>query len=253
MTLSNLSSSSLYRVGTGLVGVGNWAQVTATTGSPTTGTYTDANGVAWKYYQWTASGSFTATAGLIDVLVVGGGGAGGGGAGQGGDGGHAIYGPQSFTAAMHTVTVGGGGSQSPEGTQNGGVGSPNPGQDSVCGPYTAGGGERGAVSNTSYGGSGAVRRTTGVIGGLGVTSSITGSAIGYGGGGGAGTNGGALSAGSDGGGTGSNWNGGGGSRGTTNRGGGGGGGGRDAGGAATGWSGGSGIVIIRVPSTFALA
>ena len=49
----------------------NWATVTAVTGSPTSASYTDADGVEWTYYQWTGSGSVTVTAGVVDALVVG--------------------------------------------------------------------------------------------------------------------------------------------------------------------------------------
>lgn len=67
------------------------ASVTATTGSPTTATYTN-GGINYKSYKFTGSGSITfSAAGFADILVVGGGGAGGqygvernggGGAGQ---------------------------------------------------------------------------------------------------------------------------------------------------------------------------
>jgi hypothetical protein len=44
-----------------------------------TGTYTDGNGVAWKYKDYSASGNLTiSTAGLIEVMVLAGGGGGGG-------------------------------------------------------------------------------------------------------------------------------------------------------------------------------
>lgn len=111
MTLSRLSTSSLYNVGTGIVGAGNWASVTATTGSPTTGTYTDANGIAWKWYRWTGSGSVTTTAGLIDALLV----ASGNNAAVGfsapdirgyGAPGNVLSGIRELSSATHTVTVG---------------------------------------------------------------------------------------------------------------------------------------------------
>ena len=84
-----------------------FAEVTATTGSPTTGTYTDADGT-WRYYKWTGAGSVTLTAGLVDVLVVGGGG-GGVAATWNGMGGSVVTGLQYFAAGTHTVTIGSGG------------------------------------------------------------------------------------------------------------------------------------------------
>ena len=94
----------------GLPGYGSWAQVTATTGSPTTGTYTDGNGVDWKYYQWTADGSVTLTEGVVEALLVGG----GGGSGQtvrggGGGGGAVLEVMGAAPAGTHSVTVGQGG------------------------------------------------------------------------------------------------------------------------------------------------
>ena len=88
----------------GLEGIGDWATVTATTGSPTTGTYTDGNGVDWKYYQWAGAGSVTTTEGVVDALL--------GGAGtksnnnNHGDGGDVNRGVFPVPAGTSTITVG---------------------------------------------------------------------------------------------------------------------------------------------------
>ena len=74
MTFSTLNTNKLLPqyVNNGLTNLGNWANVTAVTGTPTTGTYTDSTGT-YKYWQWTGAGSITTTLGAIDTLVVGGG------------------------------------------------------------------------------------------------------------------------------------------------------------------------------------
>lgn len=145
MTISRTSNSSLYNVNQGIVGAGNWARVTATTGSPTTGTYTDANGVSWKYYQWTANGSVTLTAGLVDMLLVGGGASEAGG--KPGGSGYVRDGIRSFTSATHTVTIGSYGINQP----------------GVLGPYSA---SNGGLSN-------------GTAVAANVASSITGTSVTY--------------------------------------------------------------------------
>jgi hypothetical protein len=59
--------------------------ISGTTGSPTTATYTD--GFAYKTYRWTGTGSLTTTkAGLVDILLVGGGAGSGSGTNNGGGG-----------------------------------------------------------------------------------------------------------------------------------------------------------------------
>ena len=95
----------------GLIGQGNWCRITAVTGSPATGTYTDGSGVTWKWYRWTGNGSITNTAGMMDVLVVGGGGNGAtsanGAVRGGGGGGEVIDGVRYFSGGTTSVTVGG--------------------------------------------------------------------------------------------------------------------------------------------------
>ena len=192
MAISSFTSSGLYTplVYEGLEGVGNWAYVTATTGSPTTGTYTDANSVEWKWYRWTSAGSVTTTAGAIDILVVGGGsGSWATVLGPGrvfGSGGKVIDGVRGFTAATHTVTVGAAG------------GDAVTGKSSVLGSFSTGEVAYGSVVST--------------------TSSITGTSIAY-----SGTNASPVA----------------------NRG-----HGQENAGAG---GGSSGVVIIRVPSIYALA
>ena len=83
--------------------------VSATTGSPTTATYT--NTLNCKTYAFTGSGSITfSKAGLVDVMVV----SGGGGTGsRGGGGGSAVTIQTCYvTAATHTVTIAAGGASS---------------------------------------------------------------------------------------------------------------------------------------------
>ena len=83
--------------------------ITATTGSPTTGTYTD-SGINYKYYSFTGSGSITfAKSGLVDCLIIGGGG-GGSSFGGGGAGGYLSKTSAYLDSGTLTVTVGAGGS-----------------------------------------------------------------------------------------------------------------------------------------------
>ena len=88
-----------------------WSEVTPTSGNPTTGTYTDANG-EWRYFMWTGDGAFTSTLGVADVLLVGGGGCGGRGTGSlgqmggGGGAGGVIQIQLALTGTSHDVKVG---------------------------------------------------------------------------------------------------------------------------------------------------
>jgi hypothetical protein len=199
MAISRLVSSGLYDVSTGLVGAGNWASVTATTGSPTTGTYADANGVAWKYYQWTGNGSVTLTAGLVDTFMISGGGP---GWNYPGAGGRVRDGIIIFSTGTHTVTIGTGASGDPTGSGIGlpsSVGSINTGSASQ---FVSSGTTSTATRNSQY------------------TNSITGTALTYGRRGIDGTR-------------------------RANRG--------DGGWAGDNSAGSSGVVIIRVPTQFAIA
>jgi hypothetical protein len=89
-----------------LPGLGGWADITATTGSPTKHPYTDANGQAWVAYQWTGNGSVTTTDGLVDLLMIGAGACRGGSSTViGGSGGRLVTGLRKVTATTNTVTV----------------------------------------------------------------------------------------------------------------------------------------------------
>lgn len=216
------------------------SNVSATTGSPTTTTYTD-SGINYKAYAFTGSGSITTTkAGLIDVLVVAGGG-GGGYSNYGAGAGGLIYQTSFFvTSGTETVTVGAGGTNTPtRGGQSafgnltavgggfvrfnvansssfgGSSGSGNGG--STVGQNVAGQGNIGGVGASAAGGGGAggAGGNTGAAG-AGLANSITGTSVTY-------ATGGANNTGS----------------GTANT-------GNGAGGSGTTNSGGSGIVVVRV-------
>jgi len=117
--------------------------ISATTGSPGTGTFTDGEGLEWDYYRWTSNGSLTISQdGYVDVLVVGGGAASinytAGNPGNrkaGGGAGVVRYGLQYLTAGTYTVTVGSGG----VGTVSTGLTSPGS-QSSIGSAVIAGGG-----------------------------------------------------------------------------------------------------------------
>lgn len=124
------------------------ATITGTTGSPGTGTFTDANSISWNYYRWTGAGSITiGNAGYADVLVIGGGGASkynearlkaGGGAGA------LRFGQLYLPTGTHTITVGAGGS----GTSTASLA--NAGSSSSIGSLlTCGGGSGGFCVGTS--------------------------------------------------------------------------------------------------------
>ena len=174
------------------------------------------------------------TSGFVSVNCVGGGNTSGANYGgvAGGSGGGGWY-----TGSGGAGTAGQG--------NNGGAGNPNggPGGGSWTG---GGGGGAGAVGANAGGGSGA--------GGIGVQSSITGAATYYAGGGGGGNavggqSGYGASGGSGGGGAGSNSAYDGGTSGTANTGGGGGGGTTSGAGTYCNGQGGSGVVIISVPTS----
>ena len=119
------------------------ASISATTGSPGTGTFTDSNSIEWNYYKWTGGGSFTVDiAGFVDALIVGGGGGSAQRTGRamyaGGGAGAVRYGLLYLTAGTYTVTVGSGGA--------GDVGDPgnaNNGGSSSISSLVSGGGEGG--------------------------------------------------------------------------------------------------------------
>lgn len=225
---------------------------------------------------------------LITYLIIAGGGSGGGGA-QGGGGGAGGYLTGSLTAnATIVVTVGAGGANGTStgnngvnssitgvtaavgggaggrnglagaaGGSGGGAGSNYPGANLAGGAGTSGQGNAGGTYNdgANYfqsgggGGAGAVggngSTTVAGVGGNGLASSITGTSVTRAGGGGGGNIYAAGGAGGTGGG-GAGGQGGAATAGTANTGGGGGGGG--SGGQLTG-AGGSGVVILSVPTS----
>jgi hypothetical protein len=214
--------------------------------------------------------ALTVTPGIVYTITVGAGGSGGtstsGDSVKGGTGGDSTISGSDITDVTSLGGGGGGGEGSPEratggdGGSGGGAGDPN---DSITvGSGTANQGFDGGISASSGddnyqqggggGGAGAVganaTSTSGGNGGTGVASTITGSSITRAGGGGGGrgslNSGSAGAGGTGGGGAGSST--GAGNPGTANTGGGG--GGKRGGGAYTGGAGGSGVVILRVPT-----
>jgi hypothetical protein len=134
-----------------LPGLGGWADITAVTGSPQITTYTDASGTNWKVWTFTADGSITCTAGLLDCLVIGGGGN-GPIPSLAGVPGVVSEGLHQFTAGVQAVVVG------PEGPLNGNTTVSSIGSLAV---RVSGDGFSRAGSGTAY------------------TSSITGTAVAY--------------------------------------------------------------------------
>jgi hypothetical protein len=255
--------------------------VLATTGSPTLSLpFLDIslnNGIYYRTYTWTGSGSFTLSkSGLIDVLLIGGG---GGGAttqgGGGGAGGHVYRTNFYLPAGTHTVTIGagypggnsytnygadtlivgslvavggGGGGFSGMGGYHGGSSGGSSHETQILVKAVSGQGNTGNYPNGysrggGGGGAGGYNSTDG-NGGIGLTTYITGGAVtlaGGGGGNGAGSL--AYGIGVNGGGSGaSDWFGIAATAGTANTGGGGGGGTS----SRPGQAGGSGIARIRV-------
>ena len=253
------------------------SDISGTTGSPTTGTYTS-GGVNYKTYSFTGSGSITfLIGGLIDVLLIGGGGGGGTTQGGGGGAGGHVYRTNFYLpAGTHTITIGSGGSAGNSTLNYGGdavlvgslvaVGGGGGGFSTTTG-YT--GGSSGGSSHETQvlvkavsgqgntgdypngynrggggGGAGAAAGGGAGSGGAGLATFITGISVslaGGGGGNGAGSLG--YGIGTSGGGNGAtDWFGINATAGTVNTGGGGGGGTASRGGRA----GGSGLVVIRV-------
>lgn len=210
-TLSQYQSAALVRTGSdawtlvpfagGALPL-NDSAISGTTGSPTTGTFTD-GGINYKYYRFTGSGSITTTrAGLVDLLVVAGAGSSTGNVGFGsGAGGMVVVTNYYLTAATQTVVVGGGGGAGGfRGNQSsianltavgggpnahnvvdlqcfgGSSGSKNAG--STSGQNVAGQGNIGFVGGTG-GGGGAGGNGGSTAGGVGLANSYTGSSVTY--------------------------------------------------------------------------
>lgn len=115
--------------------------ISGTTGSPTTGTYTD-GGINYKTYSFTGSGSITTTkAGLLDLLVVAGGGGSATGVGAGAGG--YVDAPNHYLVdGTYTITIGAGGAAG------------NRGNETIIGKLTAVGGGRADNSGSGYGSTG---------------------------------------------------------------------------------------------------
>lgn len=145
------------------VATGKYASVLATTGSPTITNYTS-GGVTYDVYKWTASGSVTLSAGIVDALIVGGGG--NGDTSRGGSGGGIIPATLWFGDGALTVTVGAGGT-------NAGAGYAAAGKPSSIGSVTTG------LANGYNAGNNVGAAGTGVDQTLGYVSSITGSSLTY--------------------------------------------------------------------------
>jgi len=155
-------------------------------------------------------------------------------------GGGGSYGGGSTVSGNSGGSGGGGGSTG--GTSAGGSGTVGQGNAGGTATNTNGGGGGGGAG--AVGGDDGGENTAG-IGGNGTASSITGSSVTYAGGGGSGNEGGSGGAGgTGGGGTGKSNTGTGGTAGTANTGGGGGG----AAGTSAGLNGGSGVVILSIPT-----
>ena len=90
----------------GLSGLGGWANITATTGSPTKHEYTDADGNDWTAYEWTGDGTVTTSDGLVDALVISGGSIGA----THPQGGRITYGIDKLSGVIPVVVDGPGGS-----------------------------------------------------------------------------------------------------------------------------------------------
>jgi hypothetical protein len=227
----------------------------------------------WRKFTTTALGLYS-----ITYLIVAGGAGGAGNQGGGGGAGGVLSGSASLTPSnVYTITVGAGGAAVTAGSNSSAVGvttvgggfgaTTTAGGDGGSGggggiPFnvsrsgglgTAGQGNNGgagASDNVTYscGGGGGGANTVGgsgagASGGSGVSSSIEGFAVVYGGGGGGGSNVSPGTGGSGGGGAGGS------SNGTAGTGGLGGGGGGGGGGAFVGGAGGSGVVILSILTT----
>lgn len=137
------------------------------------GTVSDISG--YRYHVFTASGTFTVTAGSksVEYMLVGGGGGGGSHMGGGGGGGGVVTGSVLATSGSYTVTVGSGGAG---GTGNSG-GVAGKGNNSIFSSATAlggGGGSNGPSTGTSgasgaSGGGNTGWSTDGLAGGAGTT------------------------------------------------------------------------------------
>lgn len=131
-----------------IIGPPTYSIASTPTGTYTTGTYSSgANTITW--YDFTANGSLTTTAGLISIAIVGGGGGGAWGYGGGGGGGGVWIATNVYIpAGIQTIVIGNGGAG---GTyrlnipENGYGGSP-----SSFGQYIVAGGGGGSGYEVEY-------------------------------------------------------------------------------------------------------
>jgi hypothetical protein len=153
-----------------LPGIGGWATIEEVTGTYNKYPYND--GVTdWVAYEWTDDGSVATTDGLLDVLLVGGGGWGRHGTPTGGEGGgngatlvYGIFEQSYFGTSPHTITVGAAGTQAAW-----------EGKDSTFGPIRSIGGT--STNNSGNGGDGAGGLHSGSTGGAGLNYAITGTTM----------------------------------------------------------------------------
>ena len=154
-----------------------------------TGTYTDSNGFIWKYIQFNSSSTLTVTrAGIAELFVLSGGGTAyrnysqDSGYNAGGGAGGLLNRPYTLEAITYTVTVGGAGGNSSFGslaiTTAGENGAVNNGGNQ--GSNNQGNGFFGWDAYASSVGGGAGGNASANTPGIGVVSSITGSAVTYG-------------------------------------------------------------------------
>jgi hypothetical protein len=140
----------------------NWATVTAVTGSPTQHDYTDAQGTDWTAYEFTGAGTMTHTEGLVDVLVVNSGAMSYGG--TGGNAGQVLAGIQTVSATTDRAIVVGTGVDRAA-TTGSAFGELSPGPRpyySASGPcYSGGSGYQGLSQGTTTQGPGFVSSITG--------------------------------------------------------------------------------------------
>ena len=124
----------------GLPGLGDWADITATTGTVNKYEYTDAGGNDWTAYEWAVDGSVTTTEGLVDTFMVGGGGAHPSTSGPVGGAAMPIRAMRKLPAGKKTITVGEGGVTVGNDTQR-------TGKPSILGALKAYGGRYGFVED----------------------------------------------------------------------------------------------------------
>ena len=167
-----------------------FAAVSTATGAATTGTYTDGSGIPWAWWRWTGDGEILfSRGGLVEVAMVGGGGAGSGNgdwvsgnyATGGGGAGGVIFATDVYvpSALNCTIKIGAAGVAAPSGVNQRGYSGGDGGATVFCiGGYTAqmrhlmavgGGGGRDSSGPGFNGGSGGGSGNYNYAGGLTTT------------------------------------------------------------------------------------